>query len=142
VTPENATSVHPVRCDIPIASNNYQRKVRGSLGGVPRCEYGGHARILVSRPSEGVEHDSHWDAQGYEGVVSRTIKKHNAQVHTQSVVYCVIELETMSSATTIGLNEWVFPQGQVTTNHLSSSIPNGTPYGIHDEEWNTTGCSL
>jgi hypothetical protein len=36
----------------------------------------------------------------------------------------------------------VFPEGQVTTNHLSSSIPNGTPYDVHDEKWNTTGCSL
>ena len=44
----------------------------------------------------------------------------------------------MSSATTIGLSDWVFPEGQVTTNHLSSSIPNGTPYDVHDEKWNTT----
>jgi hypothetical protein len=29
----------------------------------------------------------------------------------------------MSSATTIGLSDWVLPEGQVTTNHLSSSIP-------------------
>src|SRR5580658_3980499 len=33
-----------------------------------------------------------WDAEGYEGVVSSTIKKYNAQVHTQSAVYCMIEL--------------------------------------------------
>src|SRR6202044_2942167 len=32
-----------------------------------------------------------WDAQGYEGVVSSTIKKYNAQIHTQSAVYCMIE---------------------------------------------------
>src|ERR1700677_2928082 len=44
----------------------------------------------------------------------------------------------MSSATPIGLSDWVFPEGQVTTNHLSSSIPNGTPYDVHDEKWNTT----
>src|ERR1700675_3387960 len=32
-----------------------------------------------------------WDAEGYEGVVSSTIKKYNAQIHTQSAVYCMIE---------------------------------------------------
>src|SRR5580700_5425629 len=35
-----------------------------------------------------------WDAQGYEGVVSSTIKKYNAQIHTQSAVYCMIGLAT------------------------------------------------
>jgi len=48
----------------------------------------------------------------------------------------------MSSATTIGLSDWAFPEGQVTSNHLSSSIPNGTSYDVHDDKWNTTGCSL
>src|SRR6201997_2597147 len=33
-----------------------------------------------------------WDAEGYEGVVSSTIKKYNAQIHTQAAVYCMIEL--------------------------------------------------
>src|SRR3984957_2078906 len=33
-----------------------------------------------------------WDAEGYEGVVPSTIKKYNAQIHTQSAVYCIIEL--------------------------------------------------
>jgi 2-methylcitrate dehydratase len=33
-----------------------------------------------------------WDHEGYEGVVSSTIKKYNAQIHTQSSVYCMIEL--------------------------------------------------
>jgi 2-methylcitrate dehydratase len=33
-----------------------------------------------------------WDAEGYEGVVSSTIKKYNAQIHTQSAVYCMIQL--------------------------------------------------
>jgi 2-methylcitrate dehydratase len=33
-----------------------------------------------------------WDAEGYEGAVSSTIKKYNAQIHTQSAVYCMIEL--------------------------------------------------
>ena len=48
----------------------------------------------------------------------------------------------MSSATTIGLSDWVLREGQVTTNYFSPSIPNGTPYDVHDEKWNTTGCSL
>jgi 2-methylcitrate dehydratase len=33
-----------------------------------------------------------WDKQGYEGVVGSTIKKYNAQIHTQSAVHCMIEL--------------------------------------------------
>src|ERR1700678_3145252 len=33
-----------------------------------------------------------WDAEGYEGVVSSTIKKYNAQIHTQSAVHCMVEL--------------------------------------------------
>jgi 2-methylcitrate dehydratase len=33
-----------------------------------------------------------WDHEGYEGVVASTIKKYNAQIHTQSAVYCMIEL--------------------------------------------------
>jgi 2-methylcitrate dehydratase len=39
-----------------------------------------------------------WDTQGYEGVVSSTIKKYNAQIHTQSAVYCIIELATANRA--------------------------------------------
>jgi 2-methylcitrate dehydratase len=33
-----------------------------------------------------------WDKQGYEGVVESTIKKYNAQIHTQSAIQCMIEL--------------------------------------------------
>jgi 2-methylcitrate dehydratase len=33
-----------------------------------------------------------WDKQDYEGVVESTIKKYNAQIHTQSAIYCIIEL--------------------------------------------------
>jgi 2-methylcitrate dehydratase len=33
-----------------------------------------------------------WDTEGYEGVVQSTIKKYNAEVHTQSAIYCMIEL--------------------------------------------------
>jgi 2-methylcitrate dehydratase len=33
-----------------------------------------------------------WEKQGYEGVVESTIKKYNAQIHTQSAIHCIIEL--------------------------------------------------
>ncbi|HEX4207182.1 MAG TPA: MmgE/PrpD family protein [Ktedonobacteraceae bacterium] len=33
-----------------------------------------------------------WDTQGYEGVVESTIKKYNSEIHTQSAIYCMIEL--------------------------------------------------
>jgi len=33
-----------------------------------------------------------WDKEGYEGVVSSTIKKYNAMIHTQSAVHCMAEL--------------------------------------------------
>jgi 2-methylcitrate dehydratase len=33
-----------------------------------------------------------WDKQSYEGVVESTIKKYNAQIHTQSSIQCIIEL--------------------------------------------------
>jgi len=36
--------------------------------------------------------DVDWNQEGYEGVVESTIKKYNAQIHTQSAVYCIIEL--------------------------------------------------
>ena len=33
-----------------------------------------------------------WNHEGYEGVTESTIKKYNAQIHTQSAVDCIIEL--------------------------------------------------
>jgi 2-methylcitrate dehydratase len=33
-----------------------------------------------------------WDKEGYEGVVESSIKKYNAEVHTQSAIHCMIEL--------------------------------------------------
>jgi len=33
-----------------------------------------------------------WDKQGYEGVAESTIKKYNSMIHTQSAVYCMVEL--------------------------------------------------
>lgn len=36
--------------------------------------------------------DVDWEHEPYEGVVSSTIKKYNAQIHTQSAVQCMVEL--------------------------------------------------
>jgi 2-methylcitrate dehydratase len=36
--------------------------------------------------------DIDWDKEGYEGVVESTIKKYNSMIHTQSAVYCMVEL--------------------------------------------------
>jgi 2-methylcitrate dehydratase len=33
-----------------------------------------------------------WNKEGYEGVVESTIKKYNSMIHTQSAVYCMVEL--------------------------------------------------
>jgi 2-methylcitrate dehydratase len=33
-----------------------------------------------------------WDRQGYEGVMESTIKQYNAMIHTQSAIYCMVEL--------------------------------------------------
>jgi 2-methylcitrate dehydratase len=33
-----------------------------------------------------------WEKQGYDGVVESTIKKYNAEIHTQSAIYCMVEL--------------------------------------------------
>src|ERR1700734_981648 len=37
-----------------------------------------------------------WDHEGYEGVTTSTIKKNNAQIHTQSAVECMIQLAAAS----------------------------------------------
>ena len=36
--------------------------------------------------------DIDWEHEGYEGVVTSTIKKYNAMIHTESAVHCMIEL--------------------------------------------------
>jgi 2-methylcitrate dehydratase len=33
-----------------------------------------------------------WDKEGYDGVVESTIKKYNAIIHSQSAIYCMVEL--------------------------------------------------
>jgi 2-methylcitrate dehydratase len=38
-----------------------------------------------------------WDHEGYEGVTTSTIKKYNAQIHTQSAVHAMIELVTANT---------------------------------------------
>ncbi len=38
-----------------------------------------------------------WEDEGYEGVVESSIKKYNAQIHTQSAIHCMIELAKRDS---------------------------------------------
>jgi 2-methylcitrate dehydratase len=40
----------------------------------------------------GITIDIDWDNQGYEGVLESTIKKYNAVIHSQSAIYCMVEL--------------------------------------------------
>src|ERR1700758_2553830 len=40
----------------------------------------------------GMNVDIDWDSQGYEGVLESTIKKYNAVIHSQSAIYCMVEL--------------------------------------------------
>jgi 2-methylcitrate dehydratase len=40
----------------------------------------------------GMNIDIDWDKQGYEGVLESTIKKYNAVIHSQSAIYCMVEL--------------------------------------------------
>jgi 2-methylcitrate dehydratase len=39
-----------------------------------------------------------WDHEGYEGVTTSTIKKYNAQIHTQSAIYAMIQLVAANKA--------------------------------------------
>jgi len=54
-------------------------------------------RQVIEGPM-GIDHllrmkiDIDWDKQGYEGVTESTIKKYNAIVHSQSAIYCMVEL--------------------------------------------------
>jgi 2-methylcitrate dehydratase len=40
----------------------------------------------------GMQIDIDWGKQGYEGVLESTIKKYNAVIHSQSAIYCMVEL--------------------------------------------------
>jgi 2-methylcitrate dehydratase len=33
-----------------------------------------------------------WETEGYDGVVESTIKKYNAAIHSQSTIFCTLEL--------------------------------------------------
>ena len=46
-----------------------------------------------------------WDHEGYEGVTQSTIKKYNAQIHTQSTIQCMIELVAANNPA------WTSPPG-------------------------------
>ena len=51
-----------------------------------------------------------WNKEGYEGVVESTIKKYNSMIHTQSAVYCMVELvsRTKSTAKVVSIEADVF----------------------------------
>src|ERR1700683_1518236 len=70
----------------------------GAMNALFLARRGVEGPLRVVEGPLGIDHllDMHlrvdWDREGYEGVVSSTIKKYNAQIHTQSSVYCMIEL--------------------------------------------------
>jgi 2-methylcitrate dehydratase len=75
-----------------------------------------------------------WDKQGYEGVVESTIKKYNAQIHTQSAIYCIIELIRQNKR----VLSVVFDPGKVVS--IEAEVPQitydftgGGHYGVEKE---------
>ncbi len=54
--------------------------------------------LQVIEGTMGIDHilgmmiDIDWDKQGYEGVLESSIKIYNAVIHTQSAIYCMLEL--------------------------------------------------
>jgi 2-methylcitrate dehydratase len=66
-----------------------------------------------------------WDRQGYEGAPESTIKKYNAQIHTQSVVHCMIELIRQNKFDT---NKVVSIEAEVT--QICYDFTGGGHYGI------------
>jgi 2-methylcitrate dehydratase len=70
----------------------------GAMNALFLARRGVEGPVHVIEGPNGIDHllgtniEIDWDKQGYEGVVESTIKKYNAQIHTQSAVYCMIEL--------------------------------------------------
>src|SRR5271154_2657055 len=70
----------------------------GAMNALFLARRGVEGPLRVVEGPLGIDHllDMHlrvdWDNEGYEGVVSSTIKKYNAQIHTQSSIQCITEL--------------------------------------------------
>src|ERR1700749_2312980 len=70
----------------------------GSMNALFLARRGVEGPLQVIEGPLGIDHllrmkiNIDWDKQGYEGVVESTIKKYNSMIHTQSAVYCMVEL--------------------------------------------------
>jgi 2-methylcitrate dehydratase len=75
----------------------------GSMNTLFLARRGVQGPLQVIEGPKGVDHllgmpvHIDWDKQGYEGVVESSIKKYNAQIHTQSAIQCMIELANRHS---------------------------------------------
>jgi 2-methylcitrate dehydratase len=77
-----------------------------------------------------------WDKQGYEGVVESTIKKYNAQIHTQSAIQCMIDLvrqnkEALSVAGGLDPRKVVSIEAEVP--QITYDFTGGGHYGVEKE---------
>jgi 2-methylcitrate dehydratase len=66
-----------------------------------------------------------WDKQGYDGVPESTIKLYNAMIHTQSAIYCMVELIKQNS---IDPSKVVSIEADVT--RMTYDFSGGGLYGI------------
>jgi 2-methylcitrate dehydratase len=66
-----------------------------------------------------------WETQGYEGVIESTIKKYNAQIHTQSAVQCMVELARQNK---FDANKVVSIEAEVT--QICYDFTGGGHYGM------------
>ncbi|MFF1633482.1 MmgE/PrpD family protein [Leifsonia sp. NPDC058248] len=70
----------------------------GSMNAIFLARRGVQGPLAVIEGTNGIDNllhrqiDIDWEHEGYEGVVTSTIKKYNAMIHTQSAVHCMIEL--------------------------------------------------
>src|ERR1700759_1336720 len=70
----------------------------GAMNTLYLARRGVEGPLQVIEGPNGIDHllgitiDIDWDNQGYEGVLESTIKKYNAVIHSQSAIYCMVEL--------------------------------------------------
>src|SRR6204780_4575896 len=70
----------------------------GSMNALFLARRGVEGPLQVIEGPLGIDHllemkiNIDWDKQGYEGVTESTIKKYNAIIHSQSAIYCMVEL--------------------------------------------------